>query len=198
MKKLKPTLVLIAILLTTLSALNQTIKLSDGKSEKLLDPNTFFTATISESVKADEKKCCDYQQLTGYITSINNDSISFKVKSLNVKKHTSDQEFNYNYFFSVSPREMTFAQKDIYYINKSKSEKSKNKHRNLFGIGGIIIFTGAATALNNFFVKEESDKKTLLISGGIQIGLGIILMSVGGEKNYYLNHKLRNWHFDDF
>jgi uncharacterized membrane protein HdeD (DUF308 family) len=67
--------------------------------------------------------------------------------------------------------------------------------KNIRVYGGLLLFTGTVTAINNFLVKEKTNKKTLLISGGIQFGTGIALLSIPKHKRYYLKRNSETWHF---
>lgn len=176
-------------------SLAQYLKISDSTKVKLLNTKSVFEAVISESKKIKGKNCCDYQVFKGNIISVNNDSINMKLTEVNIKKHIDITQFDYELLFPVSSNEKKLAIKDIYYINYFKSEKSFKRRTNFGVIGGLLLFTGTVTALNNFFVKDKPNKRALLLSGGIQIGTGIIFLSTSGSKRYYLKHKQKNWHF---
>jgi hypothetical protein len=178
-----------------ISSFGQVIKISDGTKVKSINSNSFLEAIIAERGKINGKNCCDYEVFKGTIKSANKDSLTLKLTEINVKKHIDNTLFKYELLFPRSATEKTLAIKDILYIDKYKSEKSSRRDKITRGIGGLLLFTGSVTALNNFFVKEKSNKKALLISGGIQFGAGITLLALKGPKRYYLKHNIETWHF---
>lgn len=176
---------------------SQYLKISDSTKVKLLNTKSFFETVLAENKKIEGNNCCDYQVFKGNIISVNNDSINMKLTEVNVKKHIDITQFDYELLFPVSSNEKKLAIKDIYYINYFKSEKSFNRKNNFIGIGGLLLLTGTVTALNNFFVKDKTNKRALLLSGGIQFGVGIVFLSFTGSKRYYLKNEKETWHFVD-
>lgn len=87
----------------------------------------------------------------------------------------------------------TFAVEDMVGLKHFKSEKAQ-KHKSAFGIvGGIMMFTGAITALNAFLAKDFSNREDLLIAGVILIGTGLTFGLMGSTKNYYFRDKEEVW-----
>ncbi len=75
-----------------------------------------------------------------------------------------------------------------YYIVKLKKRKE-----NILGTGVLMVFTGVVTALNALVVKDKSSKKSILISGGIQLGVGIGFIIAGDTKSYHLRDRGDIW-----
>lgn len=192
---MKNVFLLLILICIKISSFGQVLKISDGTKVKSINSNAVLDAIIAERGKINGKNCCDYEVFKGTIKSANKDSLTLKLTEINVKKHIDNTLFKYELLFPRSATKKTLAFKDIYYIDRYKSEKSVKRINTFRTIGGLLLFTGTVTALNNFFVKEKSNKKALLISGGIQFGAGITLFSLNRPKRYYLNHNIETWHF---
>ena len=77
-----------------------------------------------------------------------------------------------------------------------KSAKSKKRKEGIFfGLGGILLTTGIITAANRFVVSDNDSKRKLAISGGIQFGVGLTLLTFTGTRKYKFNEKENPWRF---
>lgn len=97
------------------------------------------------------------------------------------------------YNFQALPIKTTIAQDEIVYLKNFKSYKSNSRKEGFKIAGTLLLFTGTVTALNTFLVKDKSNKGNLLISGGIQMGLGIGFLVSGSSKKYYLKDNEDIW-----
>jgi hypothetical protein len=192
---MKNTFILMVIICIKVSSFSQNLKISDYTKVKSINKNSVVKAIIAQNEKVNGKDCCDYEIFKGSIESVKRDSLTLKLSEIYVKKYIDNTPVKYELLFPRSANEKTLAIKDIYYIDNYKSEKSYKRIKRIKAIGGLLLFTGTVTALNNFLVKEKTNKKTLLISGGIQFGTGIALASLQKHKRYYLKRNSEIWHF---
>ena len=192
---MKTFLVFLSIIIFDVNIYSQGLKISNGTKVKTFSANSVFEAVISEKGYINKNNCCDYQNLTGIINFISKDSINLKLNEITALKKIDNVTTNYRLLFKEYSNESTIAIDDIYYFQNYKSLKNKKSNRILKAIGGIMLFTGTVTALNNFLVQEKTNKNRLLISGGVQFGVGIALIKIASSKKYYLNHSSETWHF---
>lgn len=116
-----------------------------------------------------------------------------KVTSYRNIKNVDNENLDYTYFSKSRTITTTVAQKDIHYLSNYKSYASFKRKSAFSRTAGLLIITGGVTALNTFVVNGKNAKRNLLISGGAQIGVGIIFGLLSNSKKYYLNEAADVW-----
>lgn len=184
-------LILLCFLSTT--CFSQELKLWKGKDEKTFKPGSLFEIVVDKTNKSADKSWCSSAQLVGKIVAISDDSLTLQLNSYSIKKTMENVENKEIFLSQTGTLESTIAKNEIIYLSNYKSQKHKKRKENIFTTGGLMVFTGLVTALNALVVKDKSSKKTLLISGGLQFGLGLGLTITNDTKKYYLRNRHDIW-----
>ena len=177
----------------SLNCFGQELKLLRGKDHKTFKEGSIFEVIIAENNASNDKRCCNYTELIGKITLINGDSLTLQLSSYTNKKTVENVKIEDVFYSQTGTIKATIAQNEIFYLRNFKSYKSKKRKEGFLIAGGLLLFTGAVTALNAFIVNDKSNKNNLLISGGIQIGLGLGFLISSDSKKYYLNNAEDTW-----
>jgi len=57
----------------------------------------------------------------------------------------------------------------------------------------VLFFSGILTGLTALTVENRSDRQKLLVSGGVQFGLGFVMGMSSTNRAYYLRSAGKNW-----
>lgn len=175
------------------SCFGQGLRLTRGLETKKFKENSVFEMVLAEEDPARNRTYCDYLELVGTFKSVKGDSLFLQLSSLVDHRLIDDASIEQSLLFDSNVRNYPVASNQIVYLQRYKSLKRKKAKQN-FGIaGGLLIFTGAATALNGFVVKGKSNKNNLLLSGALQIGLGISFGIASRSEKYYFKSRIENW-----
>ena len=156
-------LLFLGLLLFNTFCYGQELKLYRHNNTKVFKSGSIYEVVISESAK--DKRCCSYKSLVGTLTETSTDSLHFKLSE--------------------------FKSRD--YVENVRSYKSKSNKNGMLSIGAILIISSLGTLVNSVIVRNDASKNVLLISGGVQIGLGLSLVILGSSKHYYLKNKNDPW-----
>ena len=173
---------------------SQNLFLTNGAKKIKVKENALFEITISNS-QTIEKNCCDYMDLKGKIKSIEGDSLLMEL--ITVRNVTIQGEKSIESVFKSESIALNkkIALKDILYVKHYKSAKNSKTKKTLQIIGGVLMVTSGATALNTFAVSGKQNRGNILLSAGIQLGVGAIFIGVGKSKKRYFKTTDRPWEF---
>lgn len=184
-------LLFLGLLLFNTICYGQELKLFRHNNTKVFKSGSIYEVVISESAK--DKRCCSYKSLVGTLTETSTDSLHFKLSEFKSRYYVENVRFEENYQSKNHTINMTIASNEIYYLKNHKSYKSKSNKNGMLSIGAILIISSLGTLVNSVIVKNDASKNVLLISGGVQIGLGLSLVILGSSKHYYLKNKNDPW-----
>lgn len=183
------------LVVITLNINAQGYLFTNGKKSIQLNQNHFYDISISKGTTNEEIEAA-YNFASGQILSVEKDSISFQISTL--EKHIKQDGFennNVSEWDSNQPINM-IAKEDILFLSKYKSAKNKKIRDGLSITGGILIFTGLTTTLNATLVKKKGGRENVFYSGITQFGVGIILASFYRSKKYYMKTCSDPWRFE--
>lgn len=170
----------------------QSVTITNGLKEKTFKPESQYTILFGE--QSEKENCCNSTVVEGSIKAVTKDSIEVLVSSL-VTRKVSDDFTIVNTNTSKAGYLKTFAQKDIYNLSHYKSKRSKKRKNSFIVMGSLLLFSGLVTTANYLAVKKDSSKKTLLYTGGLEVGLGIGILLFTKKKTYAFKKNTPNWYF---
>ena len=187
---MKSLLLIVICSIACASCIGQGLTLTKNGKTRTFDEKTALEMALVRQYESDESKCCERIELIGYVTSLGPDSLGLRLNSYTRTTLIDDLEVKDVLQSNAGTLNMSIAQRDIYFVQSAEASKRKTA----FNIaGGLLLFTGAATALHAILVDGKSNKNTLLISAGAQVGLGIGFVIAGRPKKYYLKDSDDVW-----
>ena len=192
MNKWLPILCLTVI---SLNAFGQGIKISNDKKSKTFKEQSIFE--IQSGINRMEKfDCCNFTEVRGIITSIEKDSIQMKVSMLKKTQITEEYSTSQTKLSKNQKIKMAIAKTDILTLKNFKNlNKAKNQNATS-GLGALLVTTGIITGLNSLLVSKGKNRNRLLISGGLQVGIGALIIKLGRPKKYRFKKSNEPWKFD--
>ncbi len=189
----KTLLPLILLCFISLTCFSQELKLWKGDEEKTFKTGTLFEIVVDNANKSADKRWCSSAELVGKIVSVTDDSLKLLLNSYKIRNNMENVKKEENFYSQTGTIEAKIAKNEIVYLRNYKSLKHKKRKENIMGTGVLMVFTGVVTALNALVVKDKSSKKSILISGGIQLGIGIGFIIAGDTKSYHLRDRGDIW-----
>ncbi len=187
---------LFALLLFSLFGHAQTVRLTDGISEKAF-PASYYFELSTKSRSAKGKDCCGTATYYGRIKAIEEDSIRMELHFAEIANYLEHKEINRTFKAPAPQWTAPIARRDIHNVRVFKTQKSRKQKFNRFAFGGILLFTGAATALNTFAVsKNGTNRENLLYSAAAQASVGIGLMIFNAPRSYQFKETDEPWRFE--
>jgi len=175
----------------------QGLKIMKDNSTRTLPQGNLVEIEFAKDFRNMDCENCSYSKVLGNIGKLTKDDIEIEVLEETTFERTTDLGIENKKIYNTAGQVVSIPKSDIYRIVNHKSPKRKKSKENLFTVGALLIFTGAASAAGSFFVTDKSDKRKTLLYGGTQIGLGIILMATNHEKRYnFGNSREKMWRFD--
>ena len=193
---MKNSITIAAVCLIGLNSFGQGLRLTRGLETKEFKGNSVFEMVLAEEDPTRNRTYCDYLELVGTFKSVKGDSLFLQLSSLVDHRLIDDASIEQSLLFHSNVRNYPVSTNQIVFLKRYKSDKSRKARQKLGVAGGILLFTGAATALNALVVKGKSNKNNLLLSGGLQIGLGIGFGIASTAKKYYLKNRSDQWAID--
>lgn len=165
----------------------QGLTITNGEKDKTFKEGSVFQLRLTNHDIPQDGKITNWTEVVGIISQTTRDSFSMILKS-----YENNYTVNYVDVTDIITSKMSnnygvFSKNDLFSLRKYKSYKSKKRRDNLIGIGGILMFTGMITSMNAFLVHEGSNRNKILISGGIQVGLGIGSLIMYRPREYNFN-----------
>lgn len=192
------TLLTIILLVISFPIQGQILPIKKGDKTTNFKENNYFIFSLSKSDDLQYWTPTVQANLAGFIINEFKDSIQIEI--------TDFQQFSYSHLakpvqfikLTNTPNQVKFAKKDVDNFNVYKSEKSYHRKDNFLMIGGVITLTGIVTAANFFIFKKSENRKKLLISGGIQFGVGVsFLMFSNNYNDYDMRYGKPKWKFNN-
>ena len=177
--------IILIILIFPICLQAQSLSITNGESTKTFDANTYFEMIFYE----DGEPCC-YSSVSGKIKRILADSLQIRVHDISFDDQKLDLMLKMHKSIGEKDLIMTFPKNQLQMLRGYKSKKSKNGGWTV--VGGILLTTGLITLANSYDLSANDFRDGVLISGGLQFGLGIISLSIGSKKKYY---KEKGWRF---
>ncbi len=171
-----------------------TVRISNGKKEKSFQSDSYYRMVLGEKRNKDKENCCFYLDVEGSIQNISKDSVEMRVNRLTSNRVGADFSMK-DVLDAPTAYAMNFAIKDVYSLTHYHSKRSKKRRNNFLGTGGILLLTGLATAMNALVLKDQPGKRTLLYSGGAQLGLGLTLIILSKPKSFLFKARGNQWRF---
>ena len=78
----------------------------------------------------------------------------------------------------------TLPKNEFHTLMAFKSKKSESTRSVFQGIAGVLLATSIVTLANSYDFDEEGLREGVLISGGIQMGIGVIILALTKKKKY--------------
>lgn len=154
---------------------------------------TFKVGTYFEIVTADKCEDCDWTKYRGTIKVLSPDSLTLQTTHIESGRKIDSTAMLHSVYFPHASGSVTLAKNDILLLKAYKSEKSYNRKNSIGVIGGLLIITGAATAIHGIALPKGSGKSATLVSGGAQILTGISLAISSSSKRYYFRDREAVW-----
>ncbi|MCC6410199.1 MAG: hypothetical protein IT270_00990 [Saprospiraceae bacterium] len=188
---MKKSLLVIFCTLFGLHVFGQGLAITSGEKVKNFKPGSWYNILVEG--KAVGGQPCDHLEYTGTISRISGDSITLLTGKVTIRSVVESTHVEQSMLFAGQRARTTFAVEDMVGLQHYKSEKAQKTKKTFGVVGGLLMFTGAITALNGFFVKDASNREGMLIAGGIQIGAGLTLALSSSSKKYYFRDKEEVW-----
>ena len=163
---MKNSITIAAVCLIGLNSFGQGLRLTRGLETKEFKGNSVFEMVLAEEDPTRNRTYCDYLELVGTFKSVKGDSLFLQLSSLVDHRLIDDASIEQSLLFHSNVRNYPVSTNQIVFLKRYKSDKSRKARQKLGVAGGILLFTGAATALNALVVKGKSNKNNLLLSGG--------------------------------
>jgi len=167
-------------------AQSYTIKNED--QSKTFSPGTYYLIEYSSS---SEKDCCK-SYIYGYAQRVYKDSIQLNMNSMSVNNEGLDYMFKMYSDISKEDFLISVPRSDIKQVTAYKSRESVKKKSSWNGFGSALIATGIITLANSYSLKQKSFRNGVLISGGAQVSLGILIAGLSAKKKYKIK---KGWQF---
>ncbi len=170
---------------------SQGLTLTSGTKVKTFKPGSWYEVVVNG--KYNGAQPCDKLYYKGTLAQTSPDSLTMNTGRVILLSVVESKIIEHEMVFPGQKNKATFAVEDIQYLEHYTSEKAQKRKRVFAGVGGVLLATGAVTALHALAVDGSANRRTLLISGGIQFGLGITLGFSSTTKRYYFRDKEEVW-----
>lgn len=178
--------------LVTLGSAQQ-LTLTNGADTVAFPTRSIFQIISGGDEPSRGNPSCDYLEAVGFYHHVQSDSLYLLLTSLSNRTILGKDNFEQSLLFNTLEPSYPIALDDIYQLKRYKSKESMHRNKRLGTFGGMLIFTGAVTSLNSLVVKDRSNKRALLVSGGLQICLGVGLAVGSNARSYPFKGQVNNW-----
>lgn len=176
------------LLCCSLGSFGQTLQVFNYNQVKTFKPTSYY-----EIVTAANNSDCDWAQYLGRITQISVDSLVFQATSIKSRKMLDATAAVHTQQFPHNAGQVSLAHNDILFLRHYRSEKAFDRRKAYSIIGGLLLFTGAATAIHGLLIDDKPSRKTLFLSGGIQCITGLVFGISSSPPRYYLRDREKVW-----
>ena len=188
------TLFFVLCLLSTIATTHgQTLILTNGSQEINFKSGGIYEIILAETDRDLEKDCCNYSEYRGSLSKVTEDSLHLQLIQYIEQVMENDRKIAKRIVSDIGNNYGSIARRDIFSIKYYKSQKSKKRKKAFTIVGGMLLFTAAATALNTIIISNKDSRNTLWQSAGIQAGTGILSIALSGSKQYKLKGKEGVW-----
>ncbi|MFK8005504.1 MAG: hypothetical protein AB8H03_04000 [Saprospiraceae bacterium] len=185
-------------LIISFAAIGQILPIKKEDKTVSFKENNFFIFSLSKPDDLQNWIPTVQTTLAGFIIDEFQDSIQFEITNFN--QFTNSHLVKPAEFIKLTnnPNQIKFAKQDVNSFDVYKSEKNYCRKENFLMIGGVITLTGIVTAANFFMFKKSENRKKLLISGGIQFGVGLsFIIFSNSYKDYDMRSGKPKWNFNN-
>ncbi len=190
---MKYRILLFVLCLLSTTASTQTLTLTNDGKGKTFKPGGIYEIILADGETDLQSDCCDYLEYWGRLLKVTEDSLHLQLTQYIEREMANDTKIAKGIVSDLGNNYGNIARDDIFSIQYYKSEKSKKRKNAFATIGGILIVTAVATAVNNIFISEKDSRKDLWRSAGVQLGTGIIFGIMASSKKFELKGKDRAW-----
>ena len=187
---MQKTLLLLALLFAATTCSGQQITITSGAKTKNFKPGSWYIIKTTDVPLSSQRS--DRIYYAGTFTRKSADSLEMHTGTVKARNIVGDITVEQDYAFNAKAL-TTVAINDIRYLQQYKSKKAYESKKSWNIAGGILILTGALTALDFILVDDKESRNDLLIYGGIQIGVGITVAALSSSKKYYFKDRERIW-----
>ena len=169
----------------------QTISLFDGKREVYFRKDAWYEIAAAPVNDGVNLKNATFWY--GNNLELLNDTLSLRTEKITRNKLILDTSLSDNFYFPSSTLGRKVPLRDVLYIKHFKNEKTIKRKQFRAAAGGVLFFSGVLTGLTALAVENRSDRQKLLVSGGLQFGLGFAIGISSTTRAYYLRSAEKNW-----
>lgn len=169
----------------------QQISLFDGKREVYFRQGSWFEIAMTPVADGVNLKNATFWY--GNNLEVLNDTLSLRTEKITRNKLILDTSLSDNFYFPSSTLSRKVPVREVLYIKHYRDSKTIKRKQFRAAAGGVLFFSGVLTGLTALAVENRSDRQKLLISGGIQFGLGFAIGISSTTKAYYLRSAEKNW-----
>lgn len=169
----------------------QTISLFDGKREVYFRKDSWYEIAAAPVTDGVNLKNATFWY--GNNLELLNDTLMLRTEKITRNKLILDTSLSDNFYFPSSTLGRKVPLRDVLYIKHFKNEKTIKRKQFRAAAGGVLFFSGVLTGLTALAVENRSDRQKLLISGGLQFGMGFAIGISSTTRAYYLRSAEKNW-----
>ena len=185
-------LFLIFFSFTSIHSNGQSLILQRGKKTKEIPPGTYLDIYgKTRDLQDSSRFCC--QRGFGVLERVSQDSLYIKASFFGQNQEENGQWIWHEKSTQEIAINAVVPLSGLSRISLFKSPKHQRNDRVFDGFGGMLIITGIATTLHVLVPRQKSDRNVILASGGIQVGLGILLASFIHGKRYNFDDGNASW-----
>jgi hypothetical protein len=129
----------------------------------------------------------------GNSLEVKNDTISLRAEKITRNRQVLDVGLSDNFYFPPSTLSRKVPVREVLYVKHFKNSKTIKRKQFRAAAGGVLFFSGILTGLTALTVENRSDRQKLLVSGGVQFGLGFVMGMSSTNRAYYLRSAGKNW-----
>ncbi len=177
----------------SINTFGQTLTITNGSKEKTFKSGSVYEINLGEGPIAGEGYCCDWSELVGTLYSVTEDSLFMEMNSYTRKMVIDGIKLKHDLYAKDATNFGRFTREDVFALKNFKSLKSKKRKTAFIIVGGLLLFTGIATAGNYIILSDDDSKKTILQSGAIQVGTGIGFLIMSSSKKYRFKGHTSTW-----
>ncbi len=157
----------------------QSLTIKNGEAIKTFAPQTYYEFYYGDI----NTQCCN-TTVKGMITRVFADSIQVRLND--IRLYNKDLDFLTELQVDMEENNLlyTLPKSELLQLTAYKNRKQANNNGTFVGIGGVLIITGIVTLANSYDFGESEFRDGILISGGVQLGLGISLLALSKKKRY--------------
>lgn len=184
---MKPTLILIALIRGT-QLYSQDMTISNGSSQKTIPPGSYVEMWVKNPILLGTDNCGNVS-FKGILKSASRDS--FAVQLEHYTNRLSCDHLKIEHILQTPRPNIMHKESndDIYNIVYYKSKKHKKRNEIFQGIGYSAMLVGIATASSGLTWAKGESRDNLLIAGGTEFGLGLILGLIFTKKQHLFYNK---------
>ncbi len=180
-------------LMLTFPCWGQEVQISRGSETVTLRPENFLTLQLITTGGPNGEDCLT-PTIEGQLEGAGADSLYIRWHTIYAVR-CGELEHHPVPDWGGMKAVIPIAKKDIDNLSVLKSQKHLLRQMKWGFLGGALTISGLGTALNSLLVSDRSDSRTLLVSGGIQFGTGLLIvaLAVGKSKRYRFYESPDRW-----